>query len=425
MKKQLIASALFSLFMLPVLASADATSTATTTPVSGSCGASNTLTLSSVQTTGLCATGTSTAVTGSGPWNWTCLGTSASTTASCSAAFAATSSASFTNTPTCTIALGQTTCMSPITWTSANVTSVKLTDCNGGVYETTGAGAQSDNVTIPFTSGCYQIRVASTSAVLATVTGTSTCTSGSTWNGSICVAIPTAVNGSCGTSNNAIVSVIPTTGLCSVGTSTSVTGSGPWLWNCSGINGGAQVSCAATFATSTTATSTTATSTTATSTAVINQTFVLCSQVAILKRDTALVSARSIYNTAMTQALQARTTQETAAIALSDATARQNALKAAANAYRTSAAIAQNALQTARQVILKTYDTEIKACKDTRASATTNAEKRKKENEKRRNDDRKQIQQDFKNTGENLRNEYKKKFEDMRSKFRWERGNNH
>jgi hypothetical protein len=53
------------------------------------------------------------------------------------------------------------------------------------------------------------------------------------------------VNGVCGSSNGATLASAPTTNLCSVGTASAVTGSGPWRWNCAGSNGGATGSCSA------------------------------------------------------------------------------------------------------------------------------------------------------------------------------------
>ncbi len=58
---------------------------------------------------------------------------------------------------------------------------------------------------------------------------------------------PTAVNGACGSSNNTTLSSAPTTGLCSAGSASSVSGSGPWSWTCAGENGGTTASCSAQF----------------------------------------------------------------------------------------------------------------------------------------------------------------------------------
>jgi hypothetical protein len=54
-------------------------------------------------------------------------------------------------------------------------------------------------------------------------------------------------DGVCGPSNAGIFTTAPLTGLCAVGAATSVTGSGPWQWNCTGVNGGATAACSATL----------------------------------------------------------------------------------------------------------------------------------------------------------------------------------
>ena len=53
------------------------------------------------------------------------------------------------------------------------------------------------------------------------------------------------VNGACGSANGGSFTSAPTTNLCSVGTPSSVTGSGPWNWTCAGSNGGTTASCSA------------------------------------------------------------------------------------------------------------------------------------------------------------------------------------
>src|ERR1700730_17338101 len=113
-------------------------------PVNGQCGPANGVAVTSAPTTNLCSAGTTSSVTGSGPWAWSCLGSNGGTNASCSAP-------------------------------------LKLT----------------------------------------------------------------VVNGQCGSSNGASLTSVPTTNLCSTGTASSVTGSGPWAWNCAGSNGGTTAQCSA------------------------------------------------------------------------------------------------------------------------------------------------------------------------------------
>jgi hypothetical protein len=116
-------------------------------PVNGTCGSADGVPVSTAPTSGLCSSGSATAVSGSGPWTWSCVGTNGGTTAQCSAPVA----------------------------------------------------------TQP----------------------------------------PPPVNGQCGPANGTPTSTKPTTGLCSVGTATSVSGSGPWTWGCNGSNGGTNASCSA------------------------------------------------------------------------------------------------------------------------------------------------------------------------------------
>ncbi|MDD3032382.1 MAG: FISUMP domain-containing protein [Candidatus Pacebacteria bacterium] len=53
-----------------------------------------------------------------------------------------------------------------------------------------------------------------------------------------------AISGVCGSSDGANLTSIPTENLCSAGTASSVSGTGPWTWSCLGINGGTTDSCA-------------------------------------------------------------------------------------------------------------------------------------------------------------------------------------
>ena len=57
---------------------------------------------------------------------------------------------------------------------------------------------------------------------------------------------PTAVNGACGSSNKGSLASAPTANLCTTGTASTVSGSGPWSWTCAGSSGGATATCSAT-----------------------------------------------------------------------------------------------------------------------------------------------------------------------------------
>jgi len=58
-------------------------------------------------------------------------------------------------------------------------------------------------------------------------------------------AAPKKVNGVCGSANGTTTDTAPTTNLCSAGTPSSVTGTGPWFWTCAGIRGGSTAQCEA------------------------------------------------------------------------------------------------------------------------------------------------------------------------------------
>jgi hypothetical protein len=56
---------------------------------------------------------------------------------------------------------------------------------------------------------------------------------------------PTVVSGSCGSTNGTTIASTPNANLCTSGVATSVAGSGPWTWSCTGSNGGTTSSCSA------------------------------------------------------------------------------------------------------------------------------------------------------------------------------------
>jgi hypothetical protein len=122
-----------------------ATLTPGVTAVNGVCGSSNGADLTSAPTTNLCSAGAASAVTGSGPWTWSCSGNNGGTTAQCQA--------------------------------------------------------------------------------------------------------PVLINGSCGLANGVAVSNTPSSGLCTTGLPSAVTGSGPWNWTCAGSNRGSTALCSAPLAT--------------------------------------------------------------------------------------------------------------------------------------------------------------------------------
>jgi len=92
----------------------------------------------------------------------------------------------------------------------------------------------------------YQAQTFSKGMPATFATSTSNCTP-TTWSlyATLVPSGGTVVNGVCGSSNGATLSSAPTTNLCSAGTASAVTGTGPWNWTCAGSGGGTTANCSA------------------------------------------------------------------------------------------------------------------------------------------------------------------------------------
>jgi YVTN family beta-propeller protein len=194
------------------------------TPVSGTCGASNGGTFIVAPTTGFCATGTATGVTSTGQWNWSCTGSNGGTTAACSANFQ-----TYAVTATVTGGNGAVSCTSP--FNSGATASCRVSPASGyqlGTFTDNGADSKGS-----VTGSTYTIpNITANHDIAATFS-----------------LIPVPISGACGSSNGAIFSVAPTTGLCTSGAATGVAGAGPWIWSCNGSNGGVDAHCSASIQT--------------------------------------------------------------------------------------------------------------------------------------------------------------------------------
>lgn len=178
----------------------------------GVCGTANGSIQKARPLTGLCAAGTPTDVDGEGPWLWSCVGTGGGASVSCSAASQA-------------MARIDGSCGAAANAVMTRAPDVNL--CDSGVPSTVyGEG--------PWTWTCSGLNGGIAS----------TCTTSK--------VMPKAppppaqpVNGNCGPANGVAAVEKPEDGLCSAGTTTNVSGNGPWNWNCLGANGGMTVSCTA------------------------------------------------------------------------------------------------------------------------------------------------------------------------------------
>jgi hypothetical protein len=216
----------------------------------GVCGSANGLTLSQAPSTScvngntgmtcsLCMMGTASAVSGNGPWTWTCGGSNNGAVVQCSAQ------------------------------SSANTTAV-----NGACGLVNGTKVSS----APISNLCS---TGTASTVSSSAPWTWTCAGSNGGTDASCSTQSSAttkgVNGACGSANGVAVSSKPTSNLC--GTSTSadtssassdlvgriktrnrhksnttpvVSGTGPWMWTCPGSNGGTAASCSAPLLSATT-----------------------------------------------------------------------------------------------------------------------------------------------------------------------------
>jgi hypothetical protein len=209
----------------------------------GSCGSSNGTSASSAPATNLCAIGTASSVSGSGPWTWSCSGNNGGGSASCSA------NRSTTLTGTQYWQIDYATPYGSLDFTVTGGT------ISGTVYanQIVGGNAISGTIVgshIEFSrnSAAGQYWTGDVSSSGTTISGTFTSTTGippTAWTATKVASSIATANGTCGRSNGTNVSSAPATNLCSVGTASSVSGSGPWTWSCGGSNGGSSASCSA------------------------------------------------------------------------------------------------------------------------------------------------------------------------------------
>lgn len=167
----------------------------------GVCGASHDVGTDSLPMRDLCTAGYASAVTGQGPWNWTCSGLYGG---------------------------GAATCHAPLK--------------NNGIC---GAASMRGHRDAPTGDLCS---AGAASVVQGTGPWTWSCEGGNGGASVSCRAL-TLIDGACGPAHGSAYAKTPTEGLCSSGHATRVTGLGPFNWSCSGDNGGATASCTASLGT--------------------------------------------------------------------------------------------------------------------------------------------------------------------------------
>jgi prepilin-type N-terminal cleavage/methylation domain-containing protein len=237
----------------------------TNTPINGICGTSNNQNLSSIPSTNLCTTGTSSVVGGSGPWTWSCAGASGGTTASCSTGgvpangtCGSSNGANLSSIPStnlCTNGTPSTVSGSgPWTWTCNGTNTGTNANCSANLIVNGSCGTANKTYTYDITTYgsdtyCATGTTNPTTPDFPAAGGSTnwTCEGLNTGTTANCSAsrTNTPINGACGSSNNSNFYSIPSSNLCTTGTASSVSGSGPWIWTCTGLYSGTTANCSA------------------------------------------------------------------------------------------------------------------------------------------------------------------------------------
>ncbi|MGE3623295.1 MAG: glycosyl hydrolase [Bdellovibrionales bacterium] len=238
----------------------------------GSCGASSGAYLTGKPNNNLCSVGKASSVSGSGPWTWSCAGTRGGSKASCKAYKRTTI---LQNSPVNITAQSGQSFNITYKWNAspmagAYMVAVHFQDAGGNIIfqddhtptvstsKWSGSLSYKRTVAVPATvpAGTYSIVLgvyyaSGSNYVFIPLTpgsGVSTFPGENEYKtGTLTVqaSTPVATNGQCGSSNNGTFTTAPTTNLCSAGTASGVSGTGPWAWTCAGINGGTNASCSA------------------------------------------------------------------------------------------------------------------------------------------------------------------------------------
>lgn len=178
--------------------------------IDAQCGADHNQTLTATPVN-LCTTGNAGAVSGTGPWNWTCDGLNGGNPASCSAQIQ-TYSITVTSNP---VPGGNASC-APNPVNHGSNSSCTATPNSGFIFDSWSGDCSG--------SSCDLNTVHSARSVTAN--------------------FATIIDGVCGTDDSQVLTGTPQN-LCSSGTASAVTGSGPWSWSCLGANTGSDASCSA------------------------------------------------------------------------------------------------------------------------------------------------------------------------------------
>lgn len=134
------------------------------------------------------------------------------------------------------------------------VTRPQGTVCDIGAFEWVPVGAcgSANSVAVSTTPTTNLCSAGTASSVSGSGPWTWTCTGSTTANCSAPLAGGggggggvTPISGLCGSANGQTFTSAPSSNLCTLGSASTVSGSGPWTWGCAGSNGGSDASCSA------------------------------------------------------------------------------------------------------------------------------------------------------------------------------------
>jgi hypothetical protein len=215
----------------------------------GLCGPSNGKTFPAVPTTGLCQSGIPTEVTFTAPdlYKWGCKGINGANNAWCQAKKGNGTTCNWNcgNWGSCVNGVQTRTCTSSPVGCSGDNPYPTTQQCGSSkINGVCGSSNGQSFSTKPTTNLC-------STGTASSVTGTGpwnwTCNGSNGGTNASCSANKTGtpINGQCGSSNGQSFSAKPITGLCNSGTATSINGNGPWYWSCIGSGGGTDADCSA------------------------------------------------------------------------------------------------------------------------------------------------------------------------------------
>ncbi len=219
----------------------------------GLCGASDGTTADRAPSINLCANGVASRVSGEGPWNWACSGINGGQAVSCSASrrvdgVCGSSSGTATDerpsSDLCSAGYASAvTGTGPWNWTCSGLYGGGAATCSAAPRQDAVCGGASlkGHRSAPVDELCS---VGEPSRVIGIGPWNWTC-SGSNGGSPVTCESPVIVNGSCGSANGVAVAEAPNDNLCRNGKASRVTGVGPWQWNCLGTDSGDTESCTA------------------------------------------------------------------------------------------------------------------------------------------------------------------------------------